>query len=90
MTDPADTDLTARLAEALHRKNCQDDDPRDCSGRCIADADDLMLVVREYGDQRAAEELEAARQDLRQVPFSLALRDWLRDRAAALRGVAGR
>jgi len=81
-----DEDVAARLAEAL----------RGINGGSIAPfrgviADALLPVVREIADQRAAEELEAAAVDWwKPGRPHRPVRDWLRARAAALRGEAGR
>jgi hypothetical protein len=72
----ADAELTAQLAEALRG---------DWGDERYEIALSLLPVVRRYGDRRAAEELEAAANDLH---LNISGRDQLRDCAAALRGEA--
>jgi hypothetical protein len=86
MSVPADKALTVRLADAIM------DSYGDASAEQLAAV--LLPVVREYGDQRAAEELEAlAREALAATPGAQRVHipvSAMFDRAAALRGEAGR
>jgi hypothetical protein len=87
----SDADLTARLAEVL-----TDDVLVPVERGPVIDA--LLPVVREYGDQRAAEALRAAAAELDDLYESggafgadnLRASVRLEKRAAALRGQAGR
>lgn len=74
-------DIRQQLADALFRIDTDRDNPGGLAGRSYEDvADHLLPVVERIADQRAADELDAAADEL---PVT---RRWLRDRAAALRG----